>query len=81
MGRGRGSASAGGGLSREIWLVRSMEFDLGFFDEGAARVEPAENPFLSKLLPMQSVQNVTIGDLQVRFRPVGFFGFLISSAQ
>lgn len=29
-----------------------VDFDLGFFDEGEGRVEPAENPFLTKVLPM-----------------------------
>ena len=36
----------------QIWLVSFMEFDLGYFDEDAARVEPAENPFSPKVLPM-----------------------------
>jgi transposase InsO family protein len=39
----------------KIWLVSFMEFDLGYFDEDAARVEPAENPFAAKVLPMSSV--------------------------
>lgn len=39
-------------VSDKIWLVSFMEFDLGFFDEDAARVEPAANPFLPKVLPM-----------------------------
>jgi transposase InsO family protein len=38
-----------------IWLVSFMEFDLGYFDEDEARVEPAENPFLPKVLPMSPV--------------------------
>jgi putative transposase len=36
----------------EIWLVSFMEFDLGYFDADAARVEPAENPFSPRVLPM-----------------------------
>jgi transposase InsO family protein len=32
-----------------IWLVSFMEYDLGFFDEDAARVEPAANPFVPEL--------------------------------
>lgn len=39
-------------VSDKIWLVSFMEFDLGYFDEEAARVEPAVNPFLPRLLPM-----------------------------
>jgi hypothetical protein len=42
-------------VSERIWLVSFMEFDLGYFDEEAARVEPAENPFLAKVLPMSPV--------------------------
>jgi putative transposase len=42
-------------VSEKIWLVSFMEFDLGYFDEEAARVEPAENPFLAKVLPMSPV--------------------------
>jgi transposase InsO family protein len=39
-------------VSEKIWLVSFMEFDLGYFDEDAARVEPAVNPFSPKVLPM-----------------------------
>ncbi len=42
-------------VSDKIWLVSFMEFDLGFFDEDERRVEPAVNPFISKLLPMSPV--------------------------
>jgi putative transposase len=42
-------------VSDRIWLVSFMEFDLGYFDEDENRVEPAENPFLPKVLPMSSV--------------------------
>jgi transposase InsO family protein len=42
-------------VSDKIWLVSFMEFDLGYFDEDEARVEPAENPFLPKVLPMSPV--------------------------
>ena len=38
----------------KIWLVSFMNYDLGFFDERAARVEPGKNPFGAKLLPMSS---------------------------
>jgi putative transposase len=42
-------------ISDKIWLVSFMEFDIGYFDEDEARVEPAENPFLPKVLPMSPV--------------------------
>lgn len=39
----------------QIWLVSFVEYDIGFFDENENRVEPAPNPFSSKVLPMSSV--------------------------
>lgn len=36
----------------DIWLVSFMHYDLGYFDLDACRVEPLENPFKPKLLPM-----------------------------
>jgi putative transposase len=33
-------------VADRIWLVSFMEYDLGFFDEEAGRVEPASNPFV-----------------------------------
>jgi transposase InsO family protein len=39
----------------KIWLVSFMNYDLGYFDEETCRVEPGENPFGSKVLPMCSV--------------------------
>ena len=36
----------------KIWLVSFMQYDLGYFDEEAARVEPGTNPFGAKVLPM-----------------------------
>lgn len=38
-----------------IWLVSFMQYDLGYFDEDSCRVEPLDNPFKEKLLPMSSV--------------------------
>jgi putative transposase len=29
-----------------------MDFDLGYFDDETCRLEPIENPFQSKVLPM-----------------------------
>ena len=37
-----------------IWLVTFMHYDLGYFDDEAGRVEPIENPFGPKVLPMCS---------------------------
>lgn len=42
-------------VADQIWLVSFMEYDIGFFDENENRVEPAPNPFSSKVLPMSSV--------------------------
>jgi putative transposase len=35
-----------------VWLVSFMQYDLGYFDDEAIRVEPIENPFGPKVLPM-----------------------------
>ena len=35
-----------------IWLVIFMQYDLGYFDDETCRLEPIENPFGPKLLPM-----------------------------
>jgi putative transposase len=37
-----------------IWLVTFMHYDLGYFDDEAGRVEPIDNPFGPKVLPMCS---------------------------
>ena len=42
-------------VSEKIWLVSFMDYDLGFFDQEAGRVECAENPFTAKVLPMSPV--------------------------
>ena len=39
-------------VEEKIWLVTFMNYDLGFFDHEAGRVECAENPFGAKVLPM-----------------------------
>jgi putative transposase len=38
-----------------IWLVSFMHYDLGYFDHQAGRVEPLENPFAARVLPMSPV--------------------------
>ena len=37
-----------------IWLVTFMHYDLGYFDDESGRLEPIENPFGPKVLPMSS---------------------------
>ena len=38
----------------KIWLVSFMDYDLGYFDEQTCKLEPLENPFRAKVLPMSS---------------------------
>ncbi|MGE5169181.1 MAG: hypothetical protein ACM3JC_02275, partial [Rudaea sp.] len=42
-------------VDERIWLVSFMQYDLGFFDDETCRLEPAENPFQAKVLPMSPV--------------------------
>lgn len=35
-----------------IWVVSFLDYDLGYFDEGGKRVEPVDDPFKIKVLPM-----------------------------
>jgi putative transposase len=35
-----------------IWLVTFMHYDLGYFDDETCRLEPIDNPFRSRVLPM-----------------------------
>jgi hypothetical protein len=35
-------------------LVTFMRSDLGYFDDETCRVEPIDNPFIPKVLPMSS---------------------------
>jgi putative transposase len=37
-----------------IWLVTFMHYDLGYFDDETCRLEPIDNPFGPKVLPMSS---------------------------
>ncbi len=41
-------------VSDHVWLVTFMDYDLGYFDDEAGRVEPIDNPFGAKVLPMCS---------------------------
>jgi putative transposase len=42
-------------VSNSIWLVSFMQYDLGYFDLDACRIEPIDNPFSPKVLPMSPV--------------------------
>lgn len=39
-------------VSERVWLVTFMHYDLGYFDDETIRLEPIENPFVPKVLPM-----------------------------
>ncbi|HYK82696.1 MAG TPA: hypothetical protein VEU55_06080 [Gemmatimonadales bacterium] len=39
-------------MGEHVWLVTFMAYDLGYFDDEAARVQPIDYPFGSKVLPM-----------------------------
>jgi putative transposase len=39
-------------VAERIWLVTFMQYDLGYFDDETCRLEPIDNPFDPKVLPM-----------------------------
>jgi len=39
-------------VAERIWLVTFMDYDLGYFDDETCRLEPIDNPFGPKVLPM-----------------------------
>lgn len=39
----------------KVWLVSFMDYDLGYFDEQTCKLEPLDNPFGARVLPMSSV--------------------------
>jgi putative transposase len=41
-------------VGERIWLVTFMHYDLGYFDDEVCRLEPIENPFGPKVLPLRS---------------------------
>src|SRR5437763_1679665 len=41
-------------VGERIWLVTFMHYDLGYFDDETCRLEPVDNPFGPKVLPMCS---------------------------
>jgi hypothetical protein len=57
-----------------VWLVTLIHYDLGYFDDETCRLEPIENPFGPKVLPMSPeciVTHVTGIDLKTLARPAG----------
>jgi putative transposase len=42
-------------VTDRIWLVTFMDYDLGYFDDETCRLEPLDNPFGPKVLPMSPV--------------------------
>jgi len=47
-------------VGERIWLVTFMEYDLGYFDDETCRLEPIENPFGPKVLPIRSAVSVKV---------------------
>jgi putative transposase len=41
-------------VGERTWLVTFMHYDLGYFDDETCRLEPIENPFGPKVLPLRS---------------------------
>jgi putative transposase len=39
-------------VSDKTWLVSFVQYDLGYFDHETCRLEPIENPFSAKVLPL-----------------------------
>ena len=39
-------------VSERVWLATFIDYDLGYFDDETYRLEPVENPFGPKVLPM-----------------------------
>ena len=61
-------------VGERIWLVTFMPYDLGYFDDETCRLEPIENPFGPKVLPMSpegTVTHVTGIDPTVVASPTG----------
>ena len=41
-------------VAEHVWLVTFMQYDLGYFDDETCRLEPIDNPFGPKVLPVSS---------------------------
>jgi putative transposase len=55
-------------VGERIWLVTFMQYDLGYFDDETCRLEPIENPFGPKLLPIRSAVSVKIVVASIRMQ-------------
>jgi hypothetical protein len=54
-----------------IWLVTFMDYDFGYFDDETCQLEPIDNPFGSKLLPMSPECELSpMSGMDRRFREV-----------
>jgi putative transposase len=42
-------------VNEHLWLASFMHYDLGYFDDETCRLEPIDNPFGPKVLPMSPV--------------------------
>jgi hypothetical protein len=47
-------------VGERIWLATFMRYDLGYFDDQTCRLEPIDNPFTPKVLPMCSAVSVKV---------------------
>jgi hypothetical protein len=47
-------------IGDRVWLVSLMNYDLGYFDDETCRLEPIDNPFGPKVLPMYPAPSVRI---------------------
>jgi hypothetical protein len=55
-------------VGERIWLVSFMQYDLGYFDDETCRLEPIENPFGPKVLPIpQLVDRSRVTGLKAKF--------------
>jgi putative transposase len=41
-----------GWIEDRIWVVTFLDYDLGYFDAGDKSIEPVDDPFKIKVLPM-----------------------------
>ena len=60
-------------VGARIWLVTFRQYDLGYFDDETCRLEPMENPFGPKLLPIRSewTEENWSGRVDLNHRPLG----------
>src|ERR1035438_9294546 len=58
-----------GEVHDDIWLVGSKDYDLGYFDLNTRMLEPLQNPFGPKVLPMWPVRSLTCVSGPVRTVP------------